>query len=86
MTIQLDIPGPGRLDGTARGRELRITVADRRTARRAALIVEDVRGEPAQVAGDGLTVRVRGVDARAAVDVLAELSWAGALPESFALR
>lgn len=84
MTIQLDIPGPGPVDHAARGRELRIMLSDPRMARRVALIVENVRGEPVEFDGE-LSVQVHDVDARAAVDVLAELSWAGALPESFAL-
>lgn len=85
MTIQLEIHGPDRLDGAAGERELRVTLSDPHTARRVATIVENVRGEAAEFAGDGVTVRVRGVDGKAAVDVLAELSWAGLPPESFAL-
>ena len=85
MTLQLDMTHPYGFDPAARERCLWVTAVDGRAARHAMRVVEDVRGEPPEVTGDGRTVRVRGVDAREAVDILAELSWAGATPESFAL-
>lgn len=85
MTIQLTDIRPEPAGEASGWRELRVTAGDARTARQVARIVEDVRGRAAELVGDGLTVRVRGVDGRAAVDLLAELSWAGAVPESFAL-
>ncbi|MGH3360363.1 MAG: hypothetical protein ACRDO7_16295 [Nocardioidaceae bacterium] len=84
MTIQLDAAVPGRVDRGAGDYVLLITAADGRTARHTARVVEDLHGETPDIVNE-LTVRVRGVDARAAVDVLAELTWAGVTPETFSL-
>lgn len=62
-----------------------ITASDSRAARRVMRVVEDVRGAPPELVGDS-TVRVAGLDAKAAVDVLAELAWSGATPTTFSLE
>ena len=82
MTTQLELDVRTTL-GTATG-ALRIVFAEAASARRAARAVEDLGWQP--LLGDGaVTVTVAEADAKSAVDVLAELAWAGVLPIAFSL-
>ena len=63
---------------------LHIALTDERATSLAADIVEDVVGRCALVTG-GATLNVDGIDGRTAVDLLAELAWAGLVPIAFSL-
>lgn len=82
MTTQLELDVRTVL-GAATG-SLRIVLADAPTARHATLVVEDLGWQPLLGRG-ALTVVIPDVDSKSAVDVLAELAWAGVLPTAFSL-
>ena len=82
MTTQLELDVRTTL-GTATG-SLRIVLGDAHAARRAALAIEDLGWQPLLARG-AVTVAIAEVDPKSAVDVLAELAWAGVLPVGFSL-
>ncbi|UYM04624.1 hypothetical protein [Solicola gregarius] len=82
MTSQLELDVRTTL-GAATG-SLRIVLADAPTARHATRVAEDLGWLPGFGQGP-LTLVIPELDAKSAVDVLAELAWAGVLPVAFSL-
>lgn len=82
MTIHPELELPTVL--TAVPGRLRVVLADDGAMRTAADVVENVVGRCASLAGT-VSLRIDGIDGRTAVDLLAELAWAGVVPIAFSL-
>ena len=83
MIVHREIERP--TDSSLLSGRLHVVLADQQEARVARNVVADVVGRRAAPTGT-VGLNVDGVDGRAAVDLLAELAWAGVVPIAFSLR
>lgn len=82
MTIQPEFDV--RLAGSEIPGRLRVVLIDEPTTRIAGDVIENVVGRCATFSG-AVSLQIDDVDGRAAVDLLAELAWAGVIPIAFSL-